>query len=104
MKTKPTARLLLRIPKPKPIQFELVRPEARAVFLAGTFNDWHSTVCPMIAADNGKWMKELALPPGRYEYLFVADGIWVTDPNACEATPNPHGGTNSVLVVPLKPV
>lgn len=80
------------------IRFELVRPEAGAVYLAGTFNDWHPTAFPMIATGDGRWVKELALPPGRYEYLFVADGIWITDPHAAKSVPNPHGGTNSVVI------
>ena len=52
----------------------------------------------MIAASPGKWVKQLSLTPGRYEYRFVVDGDWVSDPNA-EQTPNPHGGCNSVLIV-----
>ena len=83
---------------PSATRFELVRPEARAVFLAGSFNDWHPTTFPMIAGDGGKWVKELALPPGRHEYLFVVDGVWVADPAASESVPNPHGGVNSVIV------
>lgn len=54
----------------------------------------------MIPGDGGKWVKELALPPGRYEYLFVVDGVWVADSAAPESVPNPHGGVNSVIVVP----
>ena len=84
---------------PSATRFELVRPEAREVFLAGTFNDWHSTTFPMIAGDSGKWVKEVALPPGRYEYLFVVDGVWVADSTAAESVPNPHGGVNSIIVV-----
>ncbi len=87
---------------PSASRFELVRPEARAVFLAGSFNDWHPNTFPMIAGDGGKWVKELALPPGRHEYLFVVDGVWVADPAASESVPNPHGGVNSVIVVPAK--
>lgn len=67
------------------------------MFLTGTFNDWHPTAFPLIAADDGKWVKELTLPPGRYEYLFVVDGVWVEDPAAAASSPNPHGGENSVV-------
>jgi hypothetical protein len=48
---------------------------------------------------DGKWAKELTLPDGRYEYRFVVDGAWVSDPNAREAAPNPFGTANSVLRV-----
>ena len=43
--------------------------------------------------------KELILPPGTYEYLFVADGRWLPDPLAKGAVPNPFGGVNSLLTV-----
>lgn len=89
-------------PSARATRFEFVRPKAHEVFLAGSFNDWHPTTFPMIAGDDGKWVKELALPPGRYEYLFVADGVWVEDPAAADSSPNPHGGVNSVVVVPGK--
>jgi 1,4-alpha-glucan branching enzyme len=81
-------------------RFELVRPEAHAVFVAGSCNDWHPTTFTMICGDGGKWVKELALPPGRYEYLFVVDGVWVEDSTAVESMHNPYGGVNSVVVVP----
>ena len=49
------------------------------VGIAGSFNDWHPNVTPMIRLNDGKWAKELALPPGRYEYRFVVvflGGCW----------------------------
>ena len=72
---------------------------ANEVCIAGSFNDWHPSVTPMIRWGNRKWVKELALPPGRYEYRFVLDGQWVDDPAAKETVPNPFGGFNAVLVV-----
>ena len=53
----------------------------------------------MTALSEGKWITELMLPPGRYEYLFVVDGVWLPDPAAAETVPNPYGGRNSVLTV-----
>jgi hypothetical protein len=53
----------------------------------------------MIRLEDGKWAKELALPPGRYEYRFVVDGQWVDDPAATELIPNSFGTANAVLVV-----
>ena len=78
---------------------ELTRPDAQEVCIAGSFNDWHPSVTPMIRLDDGKWAKALALPPGRYEYRFVVDGQWVDDPAAAELIPNPFGTPNAVLVV-----
>ena len=53
----------------------------------------------MIRLNDGKWAKELALRPGRYEYRFVVDGEWVDDPAATELIPNLFGTANAVLVV-----
>lgn len=78
---------------------EFQHPYAREVSIAGSFNDWHPSVTPMIPVSEGKWAKELALPPGRYEYRFVVDGQWLDDPAAKETVPNPFGGFNAVLVV-----
>ena len=78
---------------------ELIHPQANEVCIAGSFNDWHPSVTPMIHLDDGKWVKELDLPPGRYEYRFVVDGRWIDDPAANETVPNPHGGVNAVLLV-----
>lgn len=78
---------------------ELTYPTAQEVGIAGSFNDWHPSVTPMIRLSDGKWAKELALPPGRYEYRFVVDGEWVDDPAATELIANVFGTANAVLVV-----
>ena len=81
------------------VRLELARPDAQEVGVAGSFNDWHPSVTPMIRLDNGKWAKQLALLPGRYEYRFIVDGEWVDDPAATELIPNSFGTANAVLVV-----
>ncbi len=80
-------------------RFEFQHDEASAVCIAGSFNDWRQDAAPMVALGDGRWVKELTLPPGRHEYRFVVDGAWVDDPNAKEVAPNPHGGVNAVLNV-----
>lgn len=82
------------------VRLELNRPQTHEVFVAGSFNDWQPTATPLKPAGEGKWGVELSLPPGRYEYRFIADGEWIDDPNAKEFVPNPHGGANAVLIVP----
>lgn len=86
-------------PGPRTVRFDVHLGGAREVHLVGTFNDWHPTTLPMIDMGLGRWEKEVLLPPGVYEYLFVADGRWIPDPNAAETAPNPYGGVNSVLRV-----
>lgn len=86
------------------VRFELRSFPAREVFLAGSFNDWHPVMFPLIEVPGG-WAKEVLLPPGTYEYLFVADGRWLVDPGNNRTAPNPYGGVNSVVeVVPPSPV
>lgn len=79
--------------------FELTHPTAQEVCIAGSFNDWHPAATPMIPLGEGRWRKELTLPPGRYEYRLVVDGQWVDDPTAAELVPNSFGTANAVLTV-----
>ncbi len=82
------------------VRVSFSHPEATAVGIAGTFNDWRPEATPMIAMGQGHWLKELVLPPGTYEYLIVADGKWLADPQAKRTAANPFGGVNSVITVP----
>jgi 1,4-alpha-glucan branching enzyme len=84
----------------QPLRVEFSHPTATAVAIAGSFNDWRPDSAPMVALGNGRWLKELALPPGTYEYLIVADGKWTPDPSAKETAPNPFGGVNSLARIP----
>jgi hypothetical protein len=81
------------------VWLELVNPVAKQVCVAGSFNEWKPERAPLIAAGNGRWIGNLRVKPGRYEYLFVVDGQWLPDPNAKESVQNPFGGRNSVLTV-----
>jgi len=85
--------------KTKAIRIEFSHLTAQTVKIAGSFNDWRPEATRMIPLGNGRWRKELALPPGAYEYLFVADGQWIADPFAEETVRNPFGGVNSVMRV-----
>ena len=83
----------------KNVTFFLERPGARSVSVAGTFNDWNPEKTPMSADLEGTWKITIPLKPGRYEYRFVVDGQWLSDPNARESVTNQFGGTNSVVAV-----
>jgi hypothetical protein len=48
---------------------------------------------------SGAWKVTVWLPPGRYEYRFVVDGQWHSDPKAKETVNNSFGSTNSVVMV-----
>jgi 1,4-alpha-glucan branching enzyme len=81
------------------VQVEYIDPTASAVAIAGGFNDWRPEATPMVSLGEGRWRKELVLPPGIYEYRLVVDGEWMPDPLAQATAPNPFGGLNSVLKV-----
>ena len=81
------------------VRVEFSHPTAGAVAIAGTFNEWRPEATQMVALGDGRWIKEVILPPGIYEYCLVVDGQWIPDPSARETVPNPFGGQNSVLDV-----
>jgi len=102
VKPAPTPTPIVTPPKPivkNLVSLELVKPEAKSVSVAGSFNEWKPEKTPLVSLGNGRWKGDLNVKPGRHEYLFVVDGQWVPDPNAKESVANPFGGTNSVLIV-----
>ncbi len=95
----PSAAAPVSTPTSPRVTFRAVRPGARVVAVAGTFNNWSPSSTPLIAGGDGQWSVDLALAPGVYEYRLVVDGEWVADPLASESMPNPFGGCNSVIRV-----
>jgi len=63
----------------KPQLFKLADyANAHNVQLVGEFNDWNDFTLPMRWID-GAWTITLNLKPGKYEYKFVVDGMWLPD-------------------------
>lgn len=83
----------------KPVRFGYFNPEARAVFLVGSFNDWNQRANPMKRDSLGDWSIELSLPPGEYHYRLIVDGEWRDDPNAQQTAMNGYGSFDAVVVV-----
>jgi 1,4-alpha-glucan branching enzyme len=88
-------------------RFACHAPEAKAVFLTGTFNDWKTDATPMTKNGQGNWSVTLDLPQGIHEFKFVVDGIWCCEPGREEGldggtgrVPNPFGTMNRVIEVP----
>ena len=86
--------------------FSCHAPDARAVFVAGTFNDWNPTATPMTRVANGTWTAALPLAAGHHEFKFVVDGEWCCEPGCEKAyhgcpkcVPNPSGTMNRVVEV-----
>jgi 1,4-alpha-glucan branching enzyme len=105
-----TSPTIVKLPKARPaekndpkqdkrqIELLLEMPQARAVAVAGSFNNWDLKRTPM-RKEATTWKASLTLPPGRYEYRFVVDGQWLSDPKAKESVHNSYGTTNSIIVV-----
>jgi 1,4-alpha-glucan branching enzyme len=82
------------------VTFALDRAGAGEVLLCGDFSNWCPRPMRMIQqARNDRWEKRLVLPAGRYEYKFIVDGRWTTDPLSTEDRPNTMGSMNSILRV-----
>lgn len=90
---------LKRIPDENVIEFTYENPDAEKVSVAGDFNDWSTEANPMTKGENGVWRTSIEIPAGKYEYKFVVDGNYITDPNNPKTVPDPYGGENSLLVV-----
>jgi serine protease AprX len=75
--------------------------EARAVSLAGDFNDWNAATQPLTKDTTGLWSCEIPTPgSGRYQYKFVVDDKrWVEDPSNGLKVSDGFGGLNSVIVI-----
>ncbi len=53
---------------------------AASVVLSGTFNNWSQNELVMKKTATG-WELPYILAPGTYEYKFIVDGRWMTDPS-----------------------
>jgi len=83
----------------KRITFRLEASEAKEASLAGDFNSWDVKKHVMKRDNKGRWTKTVTLSPGRYEYKFLVDGQWQTDPSNDEIVPNSFGTHNNILTV-----
>ena len=82
------------------VAFILSSREAREVYLCGDFNQWSPRGLPMARRQKDHcWEKRLLLAPGRYEYKFIVNGVWVHNPDAPVNVPNGRGSLNSVMEV-----
>jgi len=69
---------------------------AGKVYISGTFNEWSTTQTPMQHVNDG-WMIDLNLKPGKYDYKYIVDGNWITDPNNKLREMGDAGDYNSIV-------
>ena len=86
---------------PAGVRFVLVRPDARSVALAGTFNQWSTASDPLVREPSrGLWTIVVALPPGEHLFMYVVDGTeWISPPLAEDYADDGFGAKNGVVVV-----
>ncbi|MFW6283783.1 MAG: isoamylase early set domain-containing protein [Desulfosalsimonas sp.] len=84
--------------------FRVAAPDAVNVSLAGDFNNWDAHRHPLKKMPGGFWVKNVMLPPGRYEYKYLINGRWCLDPVNQQSCANCFGGRNSVVEVVSAPV
>ena len=92
--------------RPKTTRLSCSAPTAKAVFVAGTFNDWSPTATALKRGPKGVWSVDLKLTPGRHEFKFVVDGAWCceigcepSDAAHSQCVLNPFGTMNRVIEV-----
>src|ERR1041385_4851030 len=82
-----------------PFQFVLVAPQAATVALVGDFNGWDRRRARVQWA-RGVWAAVVQLPPGRYRYAFLVNGVeWRAAPAAPHASDDEFGTPSSVVTV-----
>lgn len=69
---------------------------ARVVAVAGDFNKWNQSQL-LFSREDGEWVCRVNLPAGTYQYKFIVDGDWLTDPNNPATVHDERGITNSLL-------
>ncbi len=89
------------IATPAGVRFVLMRPEARSVALAGSFNQWSATSYPLVRdGSRGLWTVVVPLAPGEHLFMYVVDGTeWVSPPLAEDYVDDGFGAKNGVVVV-----
>jgi 1,4-alpha-glucan branching enzyme len=72
--------------------------DAKTVMLAGSFNNWRKDELQMYKTATG-WQIDYALKPGNYEYIFIADGRELTDPDNPLIVKSALNTRNSYLII-----
>lgn len=70
--------------------------DAKKVYVAGSFNDWHEKEI-LLNKTAGGWQLPFYLAEGTHTYKFIADGNWHEDESNPLKLPDGAGGFNSVL-------
>jgi 1,4-alpha-glucan branching enzyme len=72
-------------------------PDAEAVAIYGSFNNWIQTK-NYCAREGAGWVCRIDLAPGKYHYRFLVDGVGLIDPSN-PVTEDDGSGVDSVIVI-----
>ncbi len=82
----------------KEVVFTLKAPGDVKAQIAGDFNNWVPEDFHLTDTPNGRrWQKTVWLGRGLYQYKYLLDGHWITDPTNLETVDNPVGNKNSLI-------
>lgn len=82
------------------VLFSYYGPGAQSVFISGDMNGWNQDASRLVKGRDDVWRAIFSLRPGRsYDYKFIVDGSWITDPNNPDLNPDTSGGANSVVYI-----
>jgi beta-lactamase regulating signal transducer with metallopeptidase domain len=70
--------------------------DARVVAVAGDFNHWNQSQF-LFSREGDEWVCRVSLPAGTYQYKFIVDGNWLTDPNNPKTVHDRRGIENSII-------
>ena len=88
----------LESPEAREILFKLEAPEGSMVQIAGDFNRWVPESLEFTESQGRPfWHKTISLRPGSYEYKYLVDGRWISDPDNESAVEDAYGGVNSLI-------
>lgn len=71
---------------------------AKKVILTGNFNDWNERDLIMMKSQNS-WKLPVYINDGTYQYKFIVDKNWITDPQCKNNIDDGYGNINSVVSI-----
>jgi glycosidase len=90
--------VLVKSPEKKKIRLELENKDYNDVKIKGEMNSWNPNSTSVILEGN-KWVTEMKLNPGKYQYKYIVDGKEISDPVNQDSISNGIGGFNSLLTI-----
>lgn len=78
----------------------IFKGNAQSVYLAGDYNQWELQDNMIKVPNNDLWYIKKNFPENsRFDYKYIVDGNWITDPLNENVTPG-GAGANSTLIMP----